>query len=81
MTTHPAEAVLHEHADGRLDAADADAVERHLAACAPCRERVERIRTLRARLAALPRAAEPRRDLWAGVATRLDEAPAPPEPV
>jgi anti-sigma-K factor RskA len=73
MTQHRSEAELNDYADGVLSSSAADEVERHLEICAECQDQVERIRALTARLAAIPRAAEPARDLWPLVAVRADE--------
>ena len=72
MTKHPSEAELDDYAGGAAEGGAArDEVEAHVAACAPCRARVERVVDFRARLAALPAAAEPARDLWPELAARL----------
>ena len=59
--------------DGRLDAAEADELKRHLAECPACEDEFEGIRDLRERAAALPRSLEPARDLWPGIASRISE--------
>lgn len=62
---------LHDAADGSLAAADVDAVEAHLAACAACAERVRSIRALLEDARALAAPVEPERDLWPGIRARL----------
>lgn len=59
MTTHPDDRQLHDYADGILAAREHDALHAHLAVCDACRRDMERIRHLRADLAALPRDVPP----------------------
>ncbi len=75
MTMHPTEAELHDHADGLLPEADADRMEAHLAECDECAAFSARVGSLAAALSALPRAGDPARDLWPGVAARTVDAP------
>jgi anti-sigma factor RsiW len=71
MTGHPDDA-LSAYLDGELDAAARAEVERHLAACAACRDVVDDLRQLRAEARAWAGLdAVPDRDLWAGIAARL----------
>jgi anti-sigma factor RsiW len=51
---------LSAYADGSASAADAAAIERHLAACEVCRAEVAGLRSLRATLGAMPQAEHPR---------------------
>lgn len=60
---HPDEGRLNDYADGLLGSDEAVAVAAHLERCEPCRVRVDAIRSLNERLAALPREIKPRRDL------------------
>ena len=60
---HPDEAQLHDWVDGRLEADEAAGVADHLEACGRCRERVEALGGLAARLGDLPREIPPRQDL------------------
>jgi hypothetical protein len=60
--------------DGRLSAAEAREVEGHLECCPHCAAEVVEAAGLAARIAGLPRALEPERDLWPRIAARLDEA-------
>lgn len=48
------EPMLHALLDGELDAANASALETHLAACPACAQRLETLKALHARLADLP---------------------------
>jgi hypothetical protein len=72
MTCHGLDERLDEWVDGALAAADARAVEQHLAACAACRGRAQQLRQLLAHAAALPRSLAPPRDLWPGIAERIE---------
>lgn len=72
MTDHPGEA-LSAYLDDDLDPAARAAVESHLAACGPCREVIDDLQRLRADAATWATGtASPSRDLWAGVAARLE---------
>ena len=62
------------YAEGTLPEADRAGIKSHLAGCARCRGQLEWLRTLSAQAEALPRALAPERDLWSGIAARL-EAP------
>jgi hypothetical protein len=71
MTDHPGEA-LSAYLDDDLDPVARAAVERHLAACGPCRGVVDDLQRLRADAAAWATGtASPSPDLWAGLAARL----------
>jgi hypothetical protein len=59
--------------DGVLDAAEAEELRAHVAACPSCAEELESIRELRQRAASLSRSLEPSRDLWPGIAVRIWE--------
>lgn len=65
--------LLDDYVDGQLDEADFQEAELHLRDCAACRDEERQLRALLARLAALPGALEPQRDLWPGIAARLAE--------
>ncbi|HYH79177.1 MAG TPA: zf-HC2 domain-containing protein [Longimicrobium sp.] len=77
--------MTHEHALERLDDfacgelpdIERVRVQRHVEGCAECQAEVREIQSLLAEAAALPRGIAPPRDLWAGIAARL-EAPATP---
>lgn len=78
LEDHAAGAEGAEGAEGREGTADLTGrarLERHLAACADCRRELAQLEALLAAARALPRTAEPRRDLWPGIAARLDAAP------
>lgn len=65
---------IDEYLDGKLPAAEHEAVRRHLEGCDECRGELEAIRQLRAEAQALPGSVEPPRDLWPQIATRLKAA-------
>jgi len=67
MTCQEMDERLDDYVDGVLAAADARAVEAHLASCAACREAERETRRLLAHAAALPRSVAPPRDLWPGI--------------
>lgn len=73
MSDHLTEAQLHACAEGVVD--------HHLDACAACRAEVEGLRALLREAATLPKAIEPTRDLWPGIAPRLRRARRPALPV
>lgn len=60
--------------DGRLSSAEAREARGHLERCPGCAAELAEAAGLAARIAELPRTLEPERDLWPGVAARLDEA-------
>jgi len=72
--------MTHEHALERLDDfacgelpdIERVMVQRHVDTCGECRAEVEAIQALLADVATLPRAVAPPRDLWAGIAPRLE---------
>ncbi len=64
---------LNEYVDGSLAAPDRAAIEAHLAGCTGCRAAVAELRGLVAAGRRLPRSIVPKRDLWAGVAARINE--------
>jgi anti-sigma factor RsiW len=72
MTCQELEERLDDRVDGALAGADAASVDAHLAACPLCRERERRLRQLLAHAAALPRSVAPSRDLWPGIARRVE---------
>lgn len=67
---------LSEYLDGDLTAAEAAAVDAHLAECAECRLAVGQLRGIVAAAGTLGGHA-PSRDLWAGVERRIGSAAAP----
>ncbi|HKG92387.1 MAG TPA: zf-HC2 domain-containing protein [Gemmatimonadaceae bacterium] len=71
MTCDALDATLEGYLEGTLDAAARATVERHLAACARCGELVADLSEIRMQAAALP-TLRPSRDLWDGIAARID---------
>ena len=61
---------LSEYLDGELAAADAAALETHLASCAACRATLEELRRVVARARSLDNS-PPDRDLWPDIASRI----------
>jgi len=74
MTCHELDARLDDWMDGALAGAEARDVEWHLASCSACRERERALRQLLAHAAALPRSLAPARDLWPGIARRIERS-------
>jgi hypothetical protein len=72
MTCEELELRLDDWVDGTLPPAEARRVETHLAACGACRESERRLRQVLAHAAALPRSVTPPRDLWPGIARRIE---------
>ncbi len=72
MTCHELDERLDAWVDGELPAEAAVQVEAHLASCPLCQERERRLRQLLAHAAALPRSVAPPRDLWPGIARRVE---------
>ena len=71
MTMHISDDDLHDYAGGELPLAAMDVVALHLEGCAECRARAEPLLALTARLAVLPRAADPAVDGWPALHARL----------
>ncbi|HSJ08704.1 MAG TPA: hypothetical protein VK928_02295 [Longimicrobiales bacterium] len=67
MNEHLDERQLNDCVDDALDAAERDVVMAHVAACDTCRDATERLRALRADLAALPRSIAPPAHVLMGV--------------
>jgi hypothetical protein len=72
MTCQELDARLDDWVDGTLAAEAAAGVEAHLASCPRCQEQERRMRQLLAHAASLPRSVTPPRDLWPGIARRLE---------
>jgi predicted anti-sigma-YlaC factor YlaD len=72
MTCHELDLLLDDWLDGTLAGAKARQLESHLAGCAPCRDRERQLRQLLAHATALPRSMAPPRDLWPGIAERIE---------
>ena len=64
---------LSDYIDGLLSEADARELSDHLDACADCRSIEMELRAVVAAAQAAP-ALEPKRDLWAGIAARIDNS-------
>jgi predicted anti-sigma-YlaC factor YlaD len=63
---------LDELVDDALPAQEAAVVRDHLEACAACRGELQEIRGLLEQVRGLPDEIEPERDLWPGIAARLE---------
>jgi anti-sigma factor RsiW len=77
------EARLDDFVDGLLSEDEQYVVQGHLNGCEACRAEVQTIRELQTAAHALPRQIAPPRDLWAGIAARIEqerEAEQPAEP-
>lgn len=72
MTHRDCTALLDDFVDGELAPDHRRTVEEHLLDCERCRTEVNALLELRDRARALPRELQPERDLWAGIAARLD---------
>jgi hypothetical protein len=70
--------ILNEYVDAELDSDRRLLVERHLAGCSGCRAEEQGLRGLLEAAAALPRTAQPDRDLWPGIAAATTAGPAAP---
>jgi anti-sigma factor RsiW len=64
-------AKLADYLDGDLPALGRDAMDAHASTCAECRQLLSELQSLRVDAASLP-LLEPSRDLWAGIAERID---------
>jgi anti-sigma factor RsiW len=63
---------LDDYVGGELPEVDRLAVQAHLAACESCRAEAEALRELVRQAATLPRGIAPPRDLWQGIAERIE---------
>ncbi|PYQ22068.1 MAG: hypothetical protein DMF79_06735 [Acidobacteria bacterium] len=72
MTCDEVDGRRDDYADGSLSEGEFQEVELHLSTCAACREQERRLRLILAEARALPRELSPSRDLWAGVAQRIE---------
>ncbi|MCK5652623.1 MAG: zf-HC2 domain-containing protein [Gemmatimonadetes bacterium] len=75
MSTHIDEARLNDFLEGLLSREDEAEVQEHLAACHECKATMQSLRGLTEELAELPVEAEPGRDLWPDIATRIEFVP------
>jgi anti-sigma factor RsiW len=71
MNCQEVRALLDELVDGTLQEDERRAVEEHLKGCVECRTSEAGLRTLLARVGALPRRIPPMRDPWPDIARRL----------
>ncbi len=71
MTCREVDRYLDDYVDGTLAEGEFQEVELHLASCEECRKAERGLRRILAEAAALPRQASPERDLWPGIAERL----------
>jgi len=74
MKMHVTDTELNDYVDEALAAAAVQRVDAHLRVCSECAAEAERIRSIKARLAGLPRALEPESDLRAGMWQKIDAA-------
>jgi anti-sigma factor RsiW len=66
---------LDDHLDDRLSGRERALLETHLAECAACNDDIAAAVRLRAAARALPRSIDPPRDLWSGIAERVERSP------
>jgi anti-sigma factor RsiW len=71
---------LDEYLDGSLERVEAAEVRAHLESCAICGDELRELEGLRERARALPREIAPSRDLWAGIAARIESGSTPATP-
>lgn len=64
--------LLDDYADGALSEADHQEAELHLSSCDACRAEERRLRAFLAEAAGLRREAQPGRDLWPGIESRIE---------
>jgi hypothetical protein len=72
MTCNEVEDRLDDYVDGSLREGEFQEVELHIASCAACRDEERHLRRILAQANALPREVAPPRDLWAGIAERIE---------
>lgn len=72
MTCHEIDQRLDDWVDDALPEATRREVQAHLASCTACRQREQALRELLTHAAALPRSVSPPRDLWPGIAERIE---------
>lgn len=72
MTCNEVDDRLDDYVDGSLGESEFQEVELHIASCAACRDEERHLRLILAQAAALPREVAPPRDLWAGIAERIE---------
>jgi len=64
---------LNEYLDGELSPAESARMNAHLEACPDCRAELEALRELMRKARDLPASVQPGRDLWPGIAARLED--------
>ncbi len=74
MNCETAITLLDDRVDGLLDAAQTAALEAHLAGCPACAAELRSLQALLDQARSLPTDIEPDRDLWAGIAARIEPA-------
>jgi Putative zinc-finger len=72
MTCERLREILDDWVDGSLSEAEHQEAELHLAGCAPCRAEERKLRAFLAEAAGLRHEAQPGRDLWPGIAGRIE---------
>jgi anti-sigma factor RsiW len=72
MTCNEVDDRLDDYVDGSLREGELQEVEMHIASCAACRDAERHLRLILAQASALPREVAPPRDLWAGIAERIE---------
>jgi hypothetical protein len=70
---------LSDYVDGALPETRMSAIRAHLADCEHCRREEAALRELLSAARELPESVQPQRDLWPGIASRLEPADATPE--
>jgi hypothetical protein len=63
---------LHDYVDGDLNATEMRAIEAHIAHCTDCRTKLESLRDLLTRVAALPKEIAPTRDAWRELRSEIE---------
>ncbi len=72
MTCERLREILDDWVDGSLSEAEHQEAELHLASCATCRAEERKLRVFLAEASGLRHEAQPGRDLWPGIASRLE---------
>ena len=72
MTCKEVDDRLDDYLDGSLREGEFQEVELHIASCAACRDEERHLRLILAQASDLPREVAPPRDLWAGIAERIE---------
>jgi predicted anti-sigma-YlaC factor YlaD len=75
MTCDQFDQLVDDYLEQRLDAPTAREAEAHLSTCAACRTLADELRALHVAATALPREIQPARNLWPGIAARLEAPP------